>query len=319
MARHTTAPPARVELTTADLDRAEANAKAGAVALLTPTEAPTPTVKPTIPTAKVKIPTRGPGVPTGPRPPRTPGKAAGGPATRSRAGKGDLLPAPVTTTGRAYHGLDSAYAYFNRVLFEGRLPEVVVTLQRHKGSYGYFSGGRFADTASDAGTLDTATGKIVPATVDEIAMNPTTFAGRPTRDVLSTLVHEMTHVEQHHFGKPSRNGYHNAEWGTLMDRIGLTPTDTGAEGGKRTGQSMTHMIVPGGPFDKACSAFFGLGGTVTLYGDRHQSADDKAKVKKKGASKTKYTCPCCEMNAWAKPDVRIVCGECEEELEAEVK
>ena len=26
------------------------------------------------------------------------------------------------------------------------------------------------------------------------------------------LVHEMAHLQQHHFGKPSRMSYHNKEW-----------------------------------------------------------------------------------------------------------
>jgi hypothetical protein len=29
---------------------------------------------------------------------------------------------------------------------------------------------------------------------------------------LSTLVHEMAHLQQNHFGKSSRTGYHNKEW-----------------------------------------------------------------------------------------------------------
>lgn len=42
-----------------------------------------------------------------------------------------------------------------------------------------------------------------------------------------------------------------------------------------------------------------------------------AKARKaKSASKTRYTCPSCELNAWAKPDVRLICGECDEPLAA---
>jgi hypothetical protein len=29
------------------------------------------------------------------------------------------------------------------------------------------------------------------------------------------------------------------------------------------------------------------------------------------------TCPVCEMNAWAKPDAHLICGDRNEELEAE--
>jgi hypothetical protein len=51
-----------------------------------------------------------------------------------------------------------------------------------------------------------------------------------------------------------------------------------------------------------------------LYHDR---AGDGHARRKKAASKTKYTCPVCEMNAWAKPDAHLICGDCNEELEAE--
>ena len=37
-----------------------------------------------------------------------------------------------------------------------------------------------------------------------------------------------------------------------MERIGLIPSDTGQPGGKRVGESMSHYIEDGGPFDKAC-------------------------------------------------------------------
>jgi hypothetical protein len=56
----------------------------------------------------------------------------------------------------------------------------------------------------------------------------------------------MVHQEQKHFGKPSRNGYHNKQWSRWMERIGLVPSATGAPGGKRTGQRMTHYIIRGG-------------------------------------------------------------------------
>ncbi len=37
-----------------------------------------------------------------------------------------------------------------------------------------------------------------------------------------------------------------------MERVGLMPSDTGEPGGRKVGQSMTHYIIAGGPFDMAC-------------------------------------------------------------------
>jgi len=39
--------------------------------------------------------------------------------------------------------------------------------------------------------------------------------------------------------------------------------------------------------------------------------DKQAKAKK--PSKTKFTCPECGQNAWAKPDALLICGECFDE------
>jgi hypothetical protein len=44
---------------------------------------------------------------------------------------------------------------------------------------------------------------------------------------------------------------------------------------------------------------------------------DEDARKKKAASKTKYTCGGCGLNAWAKLGVRLVCGTCDQELQAE--
>ena len=35
-----------------------------------------------------------------------------------------------------------------------------------------------------------------------------------------------------------------------MIQVGLMPSDTGEAGGKRTGQSITHYIIPGGKFEQ---------------------------------------------------------------------
>jgi predicted SprT family Zn-dependent metalloprotease len=210
-------------------------------------------------------------------------------------------PDPTRST---YDGLNAAYAFFNRELFGGKLPACLLTMQRHRGAYGYFSGNRFA-------SLDNA-----KEIVDEIALNPVNFARRTPTEILSTLVHEMVHLWHHRdpHGNPGRRGYHNKEWAKQMKVVGLLPTDTGLPGGKETGERVTHMIEPGGRFEKACAAFLAKHPAV-LYLDRAGQGD--ATAKKKAASKTKFTCPDCEQNAWAKADANLVCGDCNQPMEAE--
>ena len=209
----------------------------------------------------------------------------------------------TTPTEQAYTELQHAYDFFNRQVFDGQLPPCLITLQRKNRTYGYFSGERWNDQAG--------------AVTDEIALNPVHFATRSTDEVLSTLAHEMVHLWQHHFGKPSRSSYHNKEWAARMDTIGLCPSDTGMPGGKRTGQHMSHYVIEGGAYAQACTAFLASGFLISWRDRGREDGLGKPKSPGKAGVRTKYTCPKCELNAWAKPDVVLVCGECKLTLEAD--
>lgn len=200
-------------------------------------------------------------------------------------------------TRKTYDALNRAYDFFNAELFDGTLPACLLTMQRKAKAYGYFAGGRFGSRDGQEVT-------------DEIALNPSHFKDRTVEQSVSTLVHEMVHLWQHHFGKPSRTAYHNKEWAAKMEAVGLIPSDTGAPGGKQTGQKVSHYIAGGGPFDRAMAKLKAQGFSdfyVELWDDEAAKKARKAKA----ASKTKYTCPECEANAWAKPSTRLICGECE--------
>lgn len=173
----------------------------------------------------------------------------------------------------------------------------IITMQRKAKAYGYFAGSRFGSRDGQEVT-------------DEIALNPQHFAARTTEQSLSTLAHEMAHLWQHHFGKMSRGGYHNKQWAEKMQEIGLYPSSTGAPGGKTTGQSVSHYIIEGGPYQVAFKALMAEG-FKDFYVDLWDDEDAKKKRKTKAASKSKYTCPDCQTNAWAKPDTKLICGECE--------
>lgn len=202
----------------------------------------------------------------------------------------------INPTEKTYIGLDRAYAIFNDELFGGVLPACLITMQRVKKAYGYFAGGRF-------GSRD---GAVV---TDEIALNPSHFSARTTEQSLSTLVHEMVHLWQHHFGKPSRGGYHNREWAEKMHSVGLVPSSTGEAGGKETGQRVSHYIAIGGPFQQVYSRLENEGFDALLV-ELWDDARKQAARRKKAASKTCYTCPTCGLHAWAKHGVRLMCGEC---------
>jgi predicted SprT family Zn-dependent metalloprotease len=200
----------------------------------------------------------------------------------------------MTKHNESYITIEKAYQHFNKHLWGGKLPPCLITYTRHRRAYGYFSPNRMI-------TVDSK------SIAHEIALNPLHFKTRPLHEVLSTLVHEMAHLWQQERGNFAGN-YHNREWGSEMKRIGLYPSDTGRKGGKETGRNMSHYIIEGGLFEVSYDA---LKHKVILYQDRAETSAEKKVRRNKAASKTKYTCPHCEVNAWAKPNAPLMCGECE--------
>ena len=51
--------------------------------------------------------------------------------------------------------------------------------------------------------------------------------------------------------------------------------------------------------------------------DQDLDGDDEGTRRRKAASQTKSTCPGCRLNAWAKPEARLVCGVCGEAMSPE--
>jgi hypothetical protein len=108
-----------------------------------------------------------------------------------------------------YNVFQEAFDYFNARLFGGTLLPCLISLHRKSHSNGYYSNKRYEARRETAET-------------DELALNPATFKSRTDKEILSTLVHEMVHHWQYHFGKPSDNRYHNGEWADKMEALGLS-------------------------------------------------------------------------------------------------
>lgn len=213
--------------------------------------------------------------------------------------------AASTPTRQTYNELQHAYQHYNNILFAGRLPPCLITLQR-KGArvMGYFSPTRFAHRSGKQ-------------KLDEIAMNPMHFRTRNDVEILQTLVHEMVHLWQAHFGKPSRGGYHNNEWATQMETIGLMPSSTGRPGGARTGQAMNDYPQTDGPFVQATNALLAKGFTLEWYEPSHAvgpslgGAGIAAPAKPSaGGKRITFCCPECGAKAWGKAALKLLCGTC---------
>lgn len=186
-----------------------------------------------------------------------------------------------------YTGFQVAYDYFNMFLFYSDLPNCMITIGHSKKYNGFFAGGRF--TGRD--DIDDKT--------DEICLNADGFNGRSDKEILSTLVHEMCHLWQHHHGKPSRSGYHNRQWFKKMIDVGLEPTGTG--------QRVSHSITQGGNFDMVAKQLLESDGFKLKWQSKARPSNPKK-------AKVKYTCPGCGVNLWGKPDLNILCGDCDETL-----
>lgn len=143
----------------------------------------------------------------------------------------------MNPTSELYLALEKAYKHFNSELFGGKLPTVIFTFQRKSGVMGYFSPERWGNQSGKK--------------CNEISINPSFLAQSRLIEICQTLVHEMVHCWQYHFGKPSRRSYHNLEWAKKMIEIGLMPSSTGEPGGKITGQTMADYIIEDGLFIQA--------------------------------------------------------------------
>jgi predicted SprT family Zn-dependent metalloprotease len=173
----------------------------------------------------------------------------------------------------------------------------MILLHRHRSAFGYFWADRFGQNGSKT-------------TVHEIALNPSHIRVRKPKETFSTLVHEMVHQFQQEHGKPPKGAYHNKQWAEMMKDVGLYPSDTAKPGGAETGRYVSHYIVPEDPFCRAYEKF-SKKYDMSLFGDL---PDAKKKGKGK-TSKFKFVCPECSQNAWAKVTAKLVCGDCEVDME----
>jgi hypothetical protein len=151
------------------------------------------------------------------------------------AGDGEATLPGRDPTREMYQDLSRAYAFFNERLFAGTLPGCLLTLRAQGRTLGYFSPERFMHPD---GSL-----------AHEIALNAEAFAHSSIEACMSTLVHEMVHLQQVVEGTAARRRYHNRDFADRMKRVGLIASTTGRPGGKQTGERMDHYIESGGPFE----------------------------------------------------------------------
>lgn len=242
----------------------------------------------------------------------------------------------ITPTLATYIALQDAFDHFNTALFAGKLPQCLITLRSSVRAYGYMHNGRFVSVAGQR--------------VDELGINPGYFAVQSMEEAMATIVHEMVHHWQNHFGRTSKSSPHNREWAAMMEEVGLMPSHTGLPGGKQTGRTMSDYILPDGAFMRAfasltasgfnlpwldshlpvdleqmserrnalaASGIAVVGGVppVTVARENGVELDVRPPTVRAAPARVRLECPKCTIRAWAAPGTALSCGTCGVALE----
>jgi hypothetical protein len=241
-----------------------------------------------------------------------------------------------TPTLATYGALERAFDHFNRELFDTRLPPCLLTLRSSPRTYGYMHRSRFVNVGG--------------VQVDELGINPGYFAIQSAEEVLATVVHEMAHHWQNHFGSPSKSLPHNREWAERMESIGLMPSHTGLPGGKRTGRAMGDYMLPDGSFINSAMRLIKSGFCLPWLDSHVSMAAEKMQLRRvtladsgvavvggepplvlasslglalpinepalrpETPARERYICPQCGIRAWAAPNTDLACGACDVRL-----
>ena len=219
-------------------------------------------------------------------------------------------------TTKFYGLFQYIFDHYNDKLFDSKLKDCIIVITRQKHVAGHFAHNRWFHIEENE--------------TDELALNPEQFLKYPLLEICQTIIHEMCHAWQHHYGKPSRPGYHNKEWANKMIEVGLMPTDNGTKSGKITGFAMSDYAIGEGRFLEVSEElmnneiFAGLYYEVNpaVFEDVDEDLPLFDQVKnmtlaqvptvKGRKSKVKYSCSC--SNVWGKSGLDMHCNACGEAM-----
>lgn len=204
---------------------------------------------------------------------------------------------PLPPTEDQYHSLESAFNYFNDVLFQGSLPPCILNFDRRVGACGGFKIDAWEKKQEMCDELK-----------HEVSINPKFLKGTD-KQIMAVLVHTMSHLFQFEFGSPSRAFYHNREFALIMDSIGLPTQGFNCANEIRTGQNVSCDILTGGLFDLAFDSMPSEYLLPWKINSLYSKNDNDSKISV-GKNKVTYFCSCCDSRVWGKPGLTIFCGDC---------
>lgn len=208
-------------------------------------------------------------------------------------------------TEREYQTLQKAFDTFNDNLFDGTLPQCLITLKVQANSKGFFSPDQFS-------------GRKLDEKVHEIALNPDSFANSTDEQILSNLVHEMAHLWNHCSEIPTRPSYHSKYWARKMVEIGLQPISYDREN-STTGYHVDHEIIENGRFQKIAHQLLNKGiefnwQSIKVSNNNDENRKTFCTKKREDTSKVGFSCPECLQKAWAKSTANLICGHCNKRM-----
>jgi hypothetical protein len=222
----------------------------------------------------------------------------------------------VNPAQHAYSDLLKAYDFFNKKLFESLLPPIIFTFQRHNG---YIAEARLRRWVNGQDVV-----------YDEISINPEYLAKYPLVEIFQSLVFEMATVWQAHYGNPGVAGLVNKEKVLMLERIGLIPSSTGTPSGKKSGHHKNSFVLYDGPFLIVCRELvrdgfkfhltdryprFRPDKPILTYDSNGKPVPITAQCEPiSDLSEIKYTCYECGAEVYGKPELNIICIDCEESL-----
>lgn len=185
--------------------------------------------------------------------------------------------------------LEKIFRDLNKKYFADYLKMPFITVQSSSGAYGHFMAGPVWRNGDQDGR-------------QEINISAE-WLSRPIENVVATMIHEMVHMFAYDMGikDTSRgNTYHNKKFKAEAEKRGLI-----IEYDSRIGWSLTTPSPDLIAFVRD-----------QQYQDIVVSrANTDARLLKKPSSTRKYHCPCCGMSVRATKTVRIMCMDCQKQME----
>ena len=196
------------------------------------------------------------------------------------------------------HELYRIYDNLNKDYYDGKLPDIIITIQgSHKNKYyGWFGEKKWNNGVNFVDMNETENPLIVYHEINISAEH----LDRPIEDIVGTMQHEMIHLycNINQIKDTSNNHvYHNKKFKEEAEKRGLI-----IEKAKTIGWSVT---TPNETFKEYIKK-------LNVNSDVFKFC--RVKEEPKAADSVKkmitYKCPNCGISATAKPDINIMCGNC---------